>query len=73
MCCSSKGPEIQQVLGEWQILSSLCPLPMPASWHGSDGQAGTVPSALLRLTDLPLSQAIITPHFTDGKTEAQRS
>lgn len=30
MCCTSKGPEIQQVLGERQIVSSLCPLPMPA-------------------------------------------
>lgn len=34
MCCTSKRPEIQQVLGEWQILSSLCPLPMPASNTG---------------------------------------
>lgn len=34
MCCTSKGPEIQQVLGEWQILSSLCPLPMSASNTG---------------------------------------
>ena len=60
----------RQVLGEWQILSSLCPPPYASiqHWHSSDGLAGTVPKSLLSLIDLLLAtnlwgSALLLPPF----------